>query len=398
MISNQKYTPLIEEALGELLEQGIENLCPALEKLLNELMLIEREQVLGASPYERTDQRKGYANGFKNKLLQTRTGKLNLLVPKTRDIPFYPSSLEKGIRSERALGLAIAEMYVNGVSTRRMKRITEQLCGLEVSSTQVSRLNKLLDEELEQFRRRSLGRMRYLYLDARYEKVREGGQVRDLALLTAIGINEEGKREILGISCALSEAEVHWRQFLEELLKRGLKGVELIISDDHAGLKKARKTVLPGTPWQRCIFHLAQNAQSYAPSKTMRKEISYAMKDIYQALSEEESKTRLKQVVETYEKRAPRFSKWVETNCEEGLAFYQFPQEHWRQIRTNNVSERVNQEIKRRTKVARLFPNSASCLRLATAVVIEIHEEWLSGGKYVSLDENQTWITTKEAI
>ena len=389
MTSNPKYSPLIEEALEQLGNQGLESLCPALETLFNELMLIEREQALHASPYERTDQRKGYANGFKNKMLQTRIGKLNLQVPKTRDLPFYPSCLEKGTRSERALGLAMAEMYVNGVSTRRVKRITEELCGLEISSTQVSRMSKLLDEELEKFRNRPLGKMEYVYLDARYEKVREGGCVRDLALFTATGVNEQGCREILGISCELSEAEIHWRQFLENLLKRGLRGVKLIISDDHAGLKKARQAVLPGTPWQRCYFHLAQNAQNYAPSNNMRQEIADTIRDIYYAPSKEEAKVRLKQAVEKYEKRAPRFSEWMEANCEEGFTFYEFPQEHWKKIRTNNAAERLNQEIKRRTRVARLFPSAESCLRLATAVVVEIHEEWISGRKYLSLEEDQ---------
>ena len=383
MTSNQKYSPLIEEALGELAEQGIESLCPALEKLFNELMLIEREQVLRASPYERTEERKGYANGFKNKMLQTRIGKLHLQVPKTRDLPFYPTCLEKGTRSERALGLAMAEMYVNGVSTRRVKKITEKLCGLEVSSTQVSRLSQLLDEELEQFRCRPLGKMIYVYLDARYEKVREAGCVRSLAVFTAVGVNEQGCREILGISCGLSEGEVHWRKFLEDLLKRGLKGVELIISDDHAGLKKARQAVLPGTPWQRCYFHLSQNAQAYASSLSMREEISQTIRDIYNAPDKDEADSRLKRAVEKYEKRAPGFSKWMDENCEEGMAYYQFPTQHWKKIRTNNASERLNQEIKRRTSIARLFPNTRSCLRLVTAVVVEIHEEWITGRKYL---------------
>ena len=207
MISNQKYSPLIAEALEELAGQGIESLCPALEKLFNELMIIEREEALKAGPYERTDQRKGYSNGFKNKMLQTRIGKLKLKVPQTRDFSFYPSCLEKGTRSEKALHLALAEMYVNGVSTRRVKRITEELCGLEISSTQVSRLSKLMDEELEKFRNRPLGKMLYVYLDARYEKVRVDGCVRDLAVFTAVGVNEYGHKEILGISCALSEAD-----------------------------------------------------------------------------------------------------------------------------------------------------------------------------------------------
>jgi len=382
MISNQKYSPLIEEALLDLAEQGVEILCPALEKLFNELMLIERNQVLQASPYERTEQRKGYANGFKNKMLQTRMGKLHLQVPKTRDFHFYPKCLEKGTRSERALGLALAEMYVNGVSTRRVKKITEKLCGLEISSTQVSRLSQLMDKELEQFRSRPIGRMIYVYLDARYEKVRENGCVRDLAIFTAVGVNEDGYREILGISCGLSEAEVHWRNFLEDLLKRGLTGTKLIISDNHAGLKKARQAVLPGVPWQRCYFHLSQNAQSYASPK-MVNEISQTIQDIYNAPEKEEAKSRLKRAVEKYEQRAPRFSEWMERNCEEGMAYYEFPPEHWKKIRTNNASERLNQEIKRRTSIARLFPNVESVLRLVTAVVVEIHEDWISGRKYL---------------
>jgi transposase-like protein len=385
MTSNQKYSALIEEALTELTEQGLESLGPALERLFNELMLIEREQSLNAHPYERTEERKGYANGFKDKMLHTRIGKLKLQVPKTRNMAFYPSCLEKGIRSERALGLAMAEMYVNGVSTRRVKRITQELCGLDVSSTQVSRLTKSLDEELENFRNRPLGNMCYVYLDARYEKVRENGSVRDLAILTAIGINAEGCREILGISCALSEAEVHWRHFLEGLLKRGLTGVKLLISDDHAGLKKARQAVLPGTAWQRCFFHLAQNAQAYAPTMYMRQETGGVLRDIFTAPTRAEAKTRLEKAIDRYSSKAPKLSKWLEDNCEEGFAFYAYPQEHWKKIRTNNVSERLNQEIKRRTRVARLFPNSEAALRVATAVVVEIHEEWISGRKYLQV-------------
>lgn len=388
MISNQLFSPLIAEALEELNFKDMESLCPTLQKLLNELMLIEREQALRAAPYERTDERQGYANGFKDKMLQTRLGKLQLQVPQVREASFYPSCLEKGQRSERALALAVAEMYVNGVSTRRVKRITEELCGLNISSTQVSRLSKVLDEELEKFRNRPLGSMRYVYLDARYEKVREGGAVRDLAVLTAIGVNEQGCREILAISCNLSEAEVHWRKFLEDLLVRGLNGIQLIISDDHAGLKKARQAVLPAIPWQRCLFHMAQNAVHYAPSHPMRKEIAQSVRDIYQALSLNEAKERLKQTILQYEKTAVRFSQWLEGNFEEGLTFYQFPRDHWKKIRTNNTCERLNQEFKRRTRVARLFPNIESCERLITAVAVEIHEDWVSGRRYIPAEEN----------
>jgi putative transposase len=386
MIYNQVFSPLIAEALEELNFKDMEGLCPTLQKLLNELMLLQREQTLRASPYERSEERQGYANGFKDKVLQTRLGKLELQVPQTRDVPFYPSCLEKGQRSERALALAVAEMYVNGVSTRRVKRITEELCGLEISSTQVSRLSKLLDEELEKFRNRSLGVMYYVYLDARYEKIREGGTVKDLAVLTAIGVNEKGCREILAISCSLSEAEIHWRKFLEDLLSRGLKGIHLIISDDHPGLKKARKAVLPGTPWQRCLFHMAQNAIHYSPSHAMRKEVSQSVRDIYQSPSAKIAKERLKATVLEYEEKASKFSEWLEENFEEGLSFYKFPKDHWKKIRTNNPAERLNQEFKRRTRVARLFPNIKSCERLITAVAVEIHEEWVSGKRYMSME------------
>lgn len=388
MASNQLFSPLIAEALEGLNFKDMEGLCPTLQKLLNELMLIERERALKAAPYERTSERQGYANGFKEKTLQTRLGKLHLEIPQTREISFYPTILEKGQRSERALALAIAEMYVNGVSTRRVKRITEELCGLEISSTQVSKLAQILDEELEKFRTRRLGTIKYLYLDARYEKVREAGAVRDLAVLTAIGVNAEGYREVLAISCSLSEAEIHWRKFLEELLARGLKGVELIISDDHAGLKKARKAVLPGTPWQRCLFHMAQNAMHYAPSHHLRREVAQSVRDIYQSLDANEAKIRMKQAALKYEEKAPKFSQWLEENIEEGLTFFEFPREHWKKIRTNNPSERLSQEFKRRTRVARLFPNIASCERLITAIGVEIHEEWVSGKRYMTM-ENQ---------
>ena len=389
MISNQIFSPLIAEALEELNLKDLEGLCPTLEKLLNELMLLEREQVLRAGPYERSEDRQGYANGFKKKGMQTRMGKIQLQVPQTREVPFYPSCLEKGQRSERALALAVGEMYVNGVSTRRVKRITEELCGLEISSTQVSRLSKILDDEVDKFKNRKLGIMRYLYLDARYEKVREGGVIKDVAVLSAIGVNEKGHREILGISCSLSEAEVHWRTFLEDLISRGLRGVILIITDDHPGLKKARQAVLPGISWQRCIFHMAQNAMHYAPKQGMRKEIAQSVRDIYQALSREEAQNRLKAAISEYEEKAPRFSEWLEDNFEEGLTFYKFPKDHWKKIRTNNPAERLNQEFKRRTRVVRLFPSIASCERLIGAVAMEIHEDWASGKYYMSMEESR---------
>ena len=197
-----------------------------------------------------------------------------------RDSSFYPHALEKGSRSEVALKLALSEMYVTGVSTRKVTKITEKLCGVSISSTQVSRVSKLLDEGLAQFRERSLAlyAYRYVYLDATYQRIRYGGAVRNLAVLIAIGINSEGRRELIGVSVSLSEAEVYCRDFFQTLVKRSLSGVNLFISDDHAGLKAAREAVFPSVPWQRCQFHLAQNAQGYAPNLGMKPEIGQAMR------------------------------------------------------------------------------------------------------------------------
>lgn len=387
MVPNRIYTPVIAEILGELAEEGICDLSPTLQRLFNELMKIEREQTLQAASYERSESRKGYANGFKDKSLQTRFGKLELKVPQTRDIPFYPSCLEKGERSEKALRLAVAEMYINGVSTRRVKHITEELCGLDISSAQVSRLSKVLDEELEKFRSRPLGHIRFLYLDAHYEKVRHEGCVRSLAVLKAVGVNEEGYREILGLSCSLSEAEVHWRMFLEGLFERGLKGVKLIISDDHTGLKAALKTVSPSIPWQRCIFHLAQNAQSYAPNHTLKSEIAQSVREIYTAVNRIEAEDRMRDIIRRYEKKASKFCTWLEENFSEGLTFYSYPKKIWKKIRTVNVVERLNQEIRRRTCVARLFPNESSCERLVTAICMDLHEDWSAGNRYLVFED-----------
>lgn len=386
MISNSTNINIIHELIEQLGQQGLHGFSELFSRLFNEMMKAERENALHAAPYERTESRKGYANGFKDKKLQTRFGQLQLQVPQTRGIAFYPRCLEKGERSERALKLAIAEMYVQGVSTRRVAPIAEELCGLELSSTQVSRLSTILDEELEKFRNRSIGRIVYLYLDADYQKVRHDGQVVDMAVLKAVGVNEHGQREVLGVSCRLSEAEVHWRKFLEQLLQRGMRGIEMIISDDHAGLRAALRATLPAVPWQRCIFHMAQNAQHDVPNMGMRGEIAQAMRDIYQALNKQEAEQRLKETVIKYEKRAPKFCRWLEDNGHEGMNFYTRPRSHWKKIRTVNVVERLNEEVKRRTRVARLFPNEASCERLVTAVVAEIHDEWVTSKKYLILD------------
>ena len=386
MISNKSNHHHIHEVLEDFAKAGMRQLNESLERLFNELMLAEREDFVNAAPYERTSDRRDYCNGFKNKKLLTRSGELELRVPQVRESSFYPSCLEKGEKVEQALKLALAEAYVQGVSTRKAKKLTEELCGKEISSTQVSRFAEVLDEEVRKFKERPLGRYRYVYFDAQYEKIRYEGSVRSLAVLKAIGVNEEGVREILGVSCNLSEAEVHWRSFMEDLIKRGLHGIELVISDSHTGLKAALQAVFPSVRWQRCLFHLAQNAGAQAPHANMRTEISQAVREIYQAADRQEAEVRLRKIVERYREKASKFCEWLEEHFIEGLTYYEFPKQHWKKIRSSNVVERINQEQKRRTRTARLFPSIASCERLVVTIAMRIHEEWASGKKYQTLE------------
>jgi len=370
----------------ELLNQhGFEGMKEAMTLLINEAMRIERQVHLGAAPFERSEERQGYANGYKPKVVTTRLGKLDLLVPQTRGTQFYPTALEKGLRSERALKLAIAEMYVQGVSTRKMARITEELIGTEISSTQVSRAAQELDGVLSTWRDRQLSETPYLILDARYEKVRHGGRVIDCAVLVAIGISTSGHRSVLGCSVSLSEAEAHWRDFMNSLVTRGLSGVRQIVSDDHAGLKAARKAVFPSVPWQRCQFHLQQNAQSYVPQQAMKTHVAAEIRSIFHSTDEAAATIMLKQFVLRYEETAPALSSWAEQNLPEGLSIMALPQSHRRLLRTTNMLERQNKEIKRRTRVATLFPNTDSCLRLVSAVLMEVSEGWETGRIYLTM-------------
>lgn len=375
-------------ALAEVLsERGLEGLGHAVEILINEAMRIERDRHLNAKAYERTESRNGYSNGFKAKQLNTRVGSLNLQIPQVREGNFYPSFLERGLRSERALSLSLAEMYIQGVSTRKVSAILEEMCGFEVTSMDVSRSAKLLDEEFSQWRKRPLGQYLYLMLDARYEKVRQGGSVVDSAVLVAYGIDAKGFRHVLGVSVSLSEAEVHWRAFLESLVSRGLHGLTLITSDAHSGLKAALRAVFPSVLWQRCQFHLQQNAQAYVPKQSMKKEVAEDIRTIFNAPNREEADRQLKLVIGKYEKTAPQLSEWMEKAIPEGLTVFHFRSSHRRRLRTSNLAERVNREIKRRTKIASIFPNAASCERLVTGVLIEISEEWEAGKVYLSMDE-----------
>lgn len=387
MAQHQESRP-IDGAVELLKANGFDGLAEAVTVLLNSAMVAERSEYLGVAPYERSAQRLGYANGYKDKFLKTRLGTLSLKVPQTRDSEFYPQSLERGLRLERALLLAIAEMYVQGVSTRRVKKIVEELCGMEVSSTQVSRAATELDAMLEAWRTRDLGRYRYIILDAQYEKVRQGGQVLDAAVLVACGVDANGNRDVLGCAVSLSEAEVHWRAFLSELKDRGLHGLELIVSDAHEGLKAARKAVFPSVPWQRCQFHLQQNAGQYVPKMAMRLPVAADIRAIFNAPDQDEAEHLLQKFLVRYQQTAPKLVAWAEEAIPEGFMVFSLPASHRRRLRTTNLVERLNEEIRRRTRVARLFPNEASCLRLVSAVLMEISEDWQTADKrYVVFDD-----------
>lgn len=381
---NHESTPF-DLMLQVLDENGFGGMAHAIEILVNEAMKIERAQVLGAQPYERTSERRGYANGYKPKMLATRVGKIELQVPQTRGVEFYPKSLERGVRSERALKLAVAEMYIQGVSTRKVTKITEELCGLDISSSQVSRAAKLLDEELDAWRTRPLGKVSCLLIDARYEKVRHGGSVIDCAVLVATGVLPDGKRTVLGVSVSLSEAEVHWREFFASLVERGLHGVEIITSDAHEGLKAARKAVFPGVPWQRCQFHLQQNARQYVPKVEMRSEVADDIRGVFNATDRDDAERLLKKTVEKYSKSAPKLADWMERAIPEGLTVFARPASQRKRLRTSNMPERLNEEIRRRTRVATLFPNEASLLRLVTAILAETDDQWQTGKTYLQL-------------
>lgn len=379
----------MDRILQPLIDNGFDGIGDVVQALLNSAMLIEREKALGAGAYERSDSRDGYANGFKPRSLKTRVGKLELSVPQVRGAsePFYPSVLERGQRNERALLLSLTEMYVQGVSTRKVSKIVERMCGFEVSSEQVSRACAEMDTALDKWRKRPIGCVKALIFDAFYENVRVDGAVVSCAVLVAIGILENGCRSVLGVSVSLSEAEVHWRQFIQGLKERGMHGVEFIVSDDHSGLKAALRSTLSGVAWQRCQFHLQQNAQSYVTKKDMKSDVAADIRDIFNAPSLKEAQRLLNLTVEKYAKTQSNLSAWMEENLPEGFTVFKLPPKARKRLRTSNAAENLHRQIRRRTKVAGLFPNENSLLRLVSAILSEISDEWETGKVYLNVKD-----------
>ncbi len=385
-MTNEDYYSVFDQMIEDLQADNREGLTKVISSIMNLSMRLEQEKAIQASHYERNDDRAGHRNGYKSRRIRTRVGEIPIEIPQVRGMEFYPGSIEKGCRSERALKMAIAQMYIQGVSTRRVTKIVEQLCGFEVSQSQVSEATAMLDEEINKWRNRPLGAYRYLVVDATYEKARVNREVVSAAVLIAYGVDNNGMRRVIGISTELSEADVHWRKFLSGLVDRGLHGIRMITSDAHSGLKSAIEAVFPTVPWHRCQFHLQQNASHHVPKKSMEKEVAEDIRTIFNAPNGEEAKRFLSMAVKKYEETAPDLSRWMDENIPESLTVFSMPKAHWRRLRTSNLAERQMKEIKRRTRVAMIFPNRKSVDRLIAALLMEIDEQWFTGKKYLNME------------
>jgi putative transposase len=356
------------------------------EEALNQVLQAEMSEFLGATPGERTETRNGYRAGYYSRGLITRIGKIELRVPRDRHGEFSTALFERFQRSEKALVSALAEMYVQGVSTRKVKAITEELCGHSFSAATISTINKSLDETLTKFARRRLSEdYPYLILDARYEKVRDDGVIQSQAVLVALGINWEGHRQVLGVELAHRESQSSWREFLLTLKQRGLSGVEFVVSDDHAGLKKAIAEILPEAAWQRCYVHFLRNALDYLPRKA-DEECLQELRWLYHRRSLAEAQRDLAAWLTRWQSRYPKLTDWVEENIGSTLSFYRLPRQHHKHLKSSNMLERLNEELRRRTYVVRIFPNAASCLRLVRALCAETHEAWIEDKRYINMD------------
>ena len=388
-----------DDLLSQLIDYQGENLISEILRLgIQSLMELERDEHIGVGSYERGDERQSYRNGYKSRTLYTRVGPLVLQVPQTRDGAFYPSILERYQRSEKALVLALAEAYLQGVSTRKMKVVTESLMGKEFSSTSISRFATTLDAELDCWRERSFTReYPYVVVDARYESCRVDGKIIDIACLVALGIDAEGYRHVLGVDTSWSESHDSWDRFIGGLKKRGLHGVRLFTSDDHPGIHPAIKKHYPGAVWQRCQRHFTVNVMDRAP-KSRRDDLYARLSEAWDCRGYEQAKAVLDKLSDDYRQKYPDLADFVSEHGWETLGvYYACPAEHHKRLRTTNMIERVNQELKRRSRVVRIFPNPTSCLRLFTALLKEWHEDWESGQRYLNMDRLREWEAERAA-
>jgi putative transposase len=387
----------LKAEVKQILAEDQDLLQALVSATLQQTLEAEMDEALGAEKSERTPGRLGYRAGYYGRTLVTRVGKIELRVPQDRQGRFRTEVFERYQRSEKALVMAMMEMYLQGVSTRKVKAVTEELCGHEFSSSTVSRVVAKLDEELEKFSRRRLEEdYPYLILDARYEKVREDGAVRSQAVLIAIGIDWEGRRNVLAVELANRESASSWKELLLSLRDRGLRGVQLAISDDHAGLRRAIREVLPEAIWQRCYVHFLRNALDYLPRKA-NDDCLMELRWLYDRRNVEEARRDLAAWLTKWGKRYPKLCLWVEENIEETLSFYRLPRQHHKNLKSTNMLERIMEEIKRRTLIVRIFPSAASCLRLVRALAVEMHENWIEAIRYLNMqplrDQNKDSLT-----
>jgi transposase-like protein len=385
MTATQKGKPSVV-SIEALLGQDRDRFKQLLRESIQDVLEAEMTQVLGAGTAERSPNRSGYRAGYYTRSLITRIGKLELRVPRDREGRLSTELLERYQRSEKTLVSALAEMYVQGVSTRKVKAITEELCGHAFSASTISQINKGLDEALERFASRTLEEpYPYLVLDARYEKVRIDGVIRPQAVLIAIGINWEGRRQVLEVELTNRESAGRWKEFLRRLKDRGLHGVEFVVCDDHDGLRKAVAELLTDAAWQRCYVHFLRNALDHLPRKA-NDDCLQELRWIYERRDLKEAQTSLAAWLKRLERRYPKLTDWAEEHIGQTLTFYWLPRQHHKHVKSTNLLERVNEEIKRRTRVVRIFPNEQSCLRLVRALCAEIHETWLEDNRHINMD------------
>ncbi|HLV06203.1 MAG TPA: IS256 family transposase [Croceibacterium sp.] len=386
-------------AIKEVLSEDHDMLREMVREAMQALLEAEMDEMIGAAKSERTPARLGYRSGYYSRTLVTRVGKLELRVPQDRGGNFSTELFERYQRSEQALVSTLAEMYVQGVSTRKVKAITEELCGHSFSASTISTINKRLDDRLAAFAGRRLDEaFPYLILDARYEKVRQNGVVSSQAVLIAIGIDWDGRRQILAVEMANRESRTSWKDFLLTLRDRGLHGVELVVADDHAGLRAAIREVLTEAAFQRCYVHFLRNALDHLPRKA-DDDCLQELRWLYDRRSVEEARRDLAAWIAKWSGRYPKLVDWVEETIEETFTFYRLPRRHHKHLKSTNMLERLNEEIRRRTYVVRIFPNAASCRRLVRALAIETHENWLEGNRYLNMDDlkEQKKMTLRQA-
>ena len=381
-----------EEIFHELFSGNEEGMQKLLTQVLNQVLEEQRTEHLQADHHERSDDRKGYRNGYTPRKIATRVGTLTLRVPRVRNGDFSPEMFERYQRSEQALVLSLMEMVINGVSTRKVKKVTEELCGTSFSKSTVSRLCAKLDPIVESWNNRPLNDKRYPFLivDGLVLKVRENDRVVPRSALIAIGVNEDGYREILGLQMGHSETYESWKRFFERLNERRLNGVDVVVSDDHKGLKKAAREVFQDTIWQRCQFHSARNILDQCP-KRYRQDLKHRLKEIHRAPDKARARQRCNETIADYDDKAPKAMNCLENGLEDAIAVLELPTKYRRRLRTTNSLERLNQEIRRRDKVIRIYPNERSAWRLVGALLMEQHEEWSTGRRYFDMEEYEEW-------